>query len=420
MWLQALGRNLLALATAHWLSTLGCAMATGSAIVFAGASLFGMGVRNPYFGILLFLVMPAVFLAGLALIPIGLHLKSRTLGGYRKIVELFVWREGQALRLGILFVAVTSLNLVLLSAAAYQGADYLESDAFCGETCHSVMAPEYTAYLASPHAEAGCASCHLGPGVSWFAYHKLEGAGRVVSLISGDYSRPIPSIGGRTHPARETCGRCHLMNRSDRDTDKLVRFQRFDDDEASTERDTVLLMRVGAIHQAHAPLTIRYIAEDSSLEAIGWFAVGEDEYVGETMPTGETRDMDCIDCHNRTGHDFPLAEPAVDRALADGRLDRSRPYARRDALMVLTGDAPLPADSEVEANILARSVFEDMGVTWGSYPNHLGHETSPGCFRCHNYDLTNAGGESLGQDCFACHAIVAMDEAPENLGQLGF
>ena len=60
-----------------------------------------------------------------------------------------------------------------------------------------------------------------------------------------------------------------------------------------------------------------------------------------------------------------------------------------------------------------------MNVSWGTYPNHNGHESSPGCFRCHNDEHATADGEVISQDCFTCHALLAMEEeAPEILETL--
>jgi hypothetical protein len=61
-----------------------------------------------------------------------------------------------------------------------------------------------------------------------------------------------------------------------------------------------------------------------------------------------------------------------------------------------------------------------MNVGWGTYPNHLGHTDSPGCFRCHDYEHTSAGGDAIEQDCNACHALLAVDEpSPKILTDLG-
>jgi hypothetical protein len=70
--------------------------------------------------------------------------------------------------------------------------------------------------------------------------------------------------------------------------------------------------------------------------------------------------------------------------------------------------------------IYNRNVFPELKVTWGTYPNNLGHTDFPGCFRCHDGSHTEAGGAAITQDCGACHELVAMDEAsPEILKTLG-
>jgi hypothetical protein len=61
-----------------------------------------------------------------------------------------------------------------------------------------------------------------------------------------------------------------------------------------------------------------------------------------------------------------------------------------------------------------------MGVDWGTYPVNVGHERSPGCFRCHDGEHTSAEGEAISQDCETCHATLAVEEpSPEILSQLG-
>jgi hypothetical protein len=46
-----------------------------------------------------------------------------------------------------------------------------------------------------------------------------------------------------------------------------------------------------------------------------------------------------------------------------------------------------------------------MKVTWGTYPDHLGHVDSPGCFRCHDDQHKSRDGKVITQDCEVCHAI---------------
>ena len=46
-----------------------------------------------------------------------------------------------------------------------------------------------------------------------------------------------------------------------------------------------------------------------------------------------------------------------------------------------------------------------MKVTWGTYPNHIGHVDTPGCFRCHDDSHKSADGKLIAQDCELCHSI---------------
>ena len=70
--------------------------------------------------------------------------------------------------------------------------------------------------------------------------------------------------------------------------------------------------------------------------------------------------------------------------------------------------------------IYNRNVFPDLKVSWGTYPNNLGHTDFPGCFRCHDGSHTAGDGKTIAQDCNSCHEPLAMDEtSPEILKTLG-
>jgi hypothetical protein len=51
-----------------------------------------------------------------------------------------------------------------------------------------------------------------------------------------------------------------------------------------------------------------------------------------------------------------------------------------------------------------------MKVTWDTYPNHIGHKQSPGCFRCHDKKHATADGEKITKKCDTCHALLADEE----------
>jgi hypothetical protein len=47
-----------------------------------------------------------------------------------------------------------------------------------------------------------------------------------------------------------------------------------------------------------------------------------------------------------------------------------------------------------------------MKVTFGVYPNNIGHVTSNRCFRCHDGGHTASDGTSISADCEYCHMQV--------------
>ena len=72
----------------------------------------------------------------------------------------------------------------------------------------------------------------------------------------------------------------------------------------------------------------------------------------------------------------------------------------------------------VLGKIYASNMFPTMKLDWGTYPNHIGHEKSPGCFRCHAGNHSTPSGETITVDCRVCHVIVAWDEASPQILQL--
>jgi len=72
------------------------------------------------------------------------------------------------------------------------------------------------------------------------------------------------------------------------------------------------------------------------------------------------------------------------------------------------------------AEIYLRNVFPNMKITWGTYPNNIGHEDFLGCFRCHDGSHKSADGKLISDDCEACHTVLAQEESdPKVLADLG-
>jgi hypothetical protein len=459
------------------LSLAGAVLTTSAALTMVGfwaLEVMHGGPIHPYAGIVLFLVLPGVFLGGLLLIPIGLWWRRRRLRAQHALPTEYpridLNRAGLR-RAALLVASATVLNVTILGAATYRGVEYMDSNQFCGLTCHKVMAPEYAAFVDSPHSRVGCVQCHIGPGASWFVRSKLSGLRQVYAVTAGTYSRPIPSPVRELRPARETCEQCHWPMKFH--GDKLVVKTKYADDEANTPSKTVLMLRIGGhgaqgaagIHGRHldASERIQYLATDEKRQVIPRVRYRDDdgrvvEYVSEGEvatasegTAGEWRAMDCMDCHNRPSHAFDLPERAVDRALAEGGISVSLPFVRREAVRLLRADypdrdaaaraiadglrafyreqhpavlreRPREVDDSAEAvrDIYLRNVFPQMKVTWGTYLNNVGHEDFPGCFRCHDDQHRAPDGRVITQDCDACHAVLAMEEKdPKVLGDLG-
>lgn len=438
----------LALLTRNWVGGLGVVLVTTGAVLwlFFLPTMIRGDAENPYTGILTFLVLPAIFFAGLALIPAGWWLSRR---------KPLPPRPDALRRLAVFLGVTTFANLLIGSQFTYRAVHHMSSAEFCGEACHSVMAPEYTAYQSAPHSRVPCTGCHVGPGASWFVKSKLSGTRRVFALAFNTYARPVPAPVHDLRPARETCETCHWPRKFG--TDRLRRIPKYAEDEANTRSDTLLLMRIGGgrdtagIHGAHLGegKTIRYRPADYARSTIPWVevesAAGREVYLApktkaEETEKFETRVMDCIDCHNRPAHIFDLPGRAVDHAFDDGRLDPRMPFLKKRAVELLNGSYPNESEAgrqireklkaaygsnyekpaEVLTAIWRRNVFPEMKVTWGTYPNHIGHTDSPGCFRCHDAEHATASGKTIQQDCNSCHQLLAMDESnPKILTDLG-
>ena len=432
------------------------------------------GPPHPYLGLLVFLILPGIFVLGLLLIPLGIWLRRRSLRVSGKLPGIF-----PAVDLGLPVVrrtleyvaAATVLNLLIIGTASYRGVEYMDSVSFCGTTCHRVMDPEYTAYQNSPHSRVACVECHIGPGAGWFVRSKLSGLRQVVAVTFHTYSRPIPSPVKYLRPARETCEQCHWPQRFT--GDKFLVNTSYKDDEKNTPQTDVLLLKVGGrtwqgsvgIHGHHLSdnARIRYISTDAERMTIPAVYYTDDsgkttEFIStDAKPTqqqldkGDHRVMDCVDCHNRPTHAFDLPENAVDKQMSGGQISTDLPYIRKKAVEVLKVNYPTrdvaqqsiiaeinkfyqtnypaiyqerraaveQAGAEV-ARIYLRNVFPDMRVTWGTHPNNIGHNDSPGCFRCHDGSHTSADGQTIPNDCSTCHQILASgEENPKILTDLG-
>jgi hypothetical protein len=202
---------------------------------------------------------------------------------------------------------------------------------------------------------------------------KVSGVRQLIRLTTNTYARPIPPAMDRVRPAQEICEECHSAQRIQEDRLKVIRH--FGDDEQSTEKTTVLLVKIGSkIHKAHIGRDIEYSGDRPDPQTIPTVPVDGKTYAAQGASAGPVkRKMDCMDCHNRSGHDFETPAFAVDRAIAEGRLDRSRPFTRRDAVAALQGKTPIGQQPAAVQQIYSANIYPPMRITWGTYPNNSGH-----------------------------------------------
>ena len=125
-------------------------------IVFVIAQLWG-GLDNPYIGLFAYVVLPAIFVLGLIEIPIGMWRRRRKLireGATEEELTAFPkldFNDPNMRRFATIVIIMTALNTVILGAASFFAVEEMETVSFCGETCHTIMQPEFTAYQNSPH-----------------------------------------------------------------------------------------------------------------------------------------------------------------------------------------------------------------------------------------------------------------------------
>ncbi len=445
------------------ISIVGAVVTTVAALlflVFFVVDLFALvNHSNPYLGILFFIVLPALFVVGLLLIPLGAWLErrrvTRGLPPSMRAWPRFDLNNPRTRSILFAVAVLTPVNLLIVSVAAYKGIESMDSVAFCGQTCHEVMQPEFTAYQYGPHARVKCVECHIGEGAGWFVKSKLSGARQVYAVMFNTHSRPIPSPVHDLRPARETCEQCHWPTQFH--GDKIERIYDYADDEKNSETVTSVQLRIGGVDATGTPRgihwhvaeqnNVEYLANDDKRQEIVWVRyTGPDGIAREYFADGvteaqiqgrERRRMDCVDCHNRPSHRFsPSPERAVNDLLSTGAASRELPFFKREAVRLLKTEHPdqdtgataignelrsfyrasYPAlwtsrQGDIQRAVEAvqgayrRNVFPSMRVNFGTHASNQGHMDSPGCFRCHDESHKSKDGKTIPQDCSMCHEV---------------
>jgi hypothetical protein len=292
----------------------------------------------------------------------------------------------------------------------------------------------------------------VGPGAGAFVEAKMAGTRQLFQVMTNRIPRPVPPPPHLIQTAQATCEGCHWAEVFRGDKERVIR--EYADDEASTETITRLRLHIGGgspslgvgtgIHwHMNLDNRIEFVTADEGEATIPYVRLTDrrgtvreyfaDGVTSQQLEGKPRRVMECMDCHNRPAHTmFYTAERAIDTAIAQGRIPRDLPFARREGLAAVK-DTYADRDSALAAiekrltgfyssqgnsdpalvrravaaaqDVWSRNIFPEMNVTWGTYPNHIGHVDTPGCFRCHDDSHKASDGKVISQDCELCHTL---------------
>jgi nitrate/TMAO reductase-like tetraheme cytochrome c subunit len=418
--------------------------------------------EQPYLGILTFILLPGVLLFGLFVVLVGMIFERRR---RRKLTPdqiaaypILDFNNPQRRRAFLVFLCAALLFLFVSAFGSYRAYEFSESVTFCGQTCHTVMKPEFIAYKAAPHSQIRCVECHVGEGAEHYVRAKMGGIRQLYGVMTESYDRPIKTPVHNMRNADETCGKCHWTEKFH--GDKLRVFNHYGYDEKNSLNQTRMLIKVGGGNPETGQATgihwhmnlgneITFIATDDRRQEIPWVRMKDAngnvvEYVSkdanlspQQIEQAEKRRMDCIDCHNRPTHIFLLPSNAVDQSLTANKLDASLPFLKLKAVESLAKkyETTEEAVSFIHASldeyyrinhpdvyaakrgsvtnaiaevqrIYQTYFFPEMKTDWSSHPNNIGHLNNQGCFRCHDGQHFSREGKVIRNECSICHTTL--------------
>ena len=421
---------------------------------------------QPYLGILIWILLPGVMVFGLFIVFVGMLFERRR---RRKLTpeEIAAYpildlNSPRRRRVFITFLVGSFLFLMVSAFGSYRAFEYTESVEFCGQLCHTVMKPEFTAYQVAPHSQVRCVECHVGEGAGGYIRAKLGGVRQLYRVATNTYDTPIKTPVHTIRPAHETCGRCHWSEKFF--GDQLKVFNHYGFDEKSSLRQIRLLVKVGGGNPKTGQATgihwhmnlgneITFVSSDERRQDVEWVRMKDSngnvtEYTRKNakmtpdqIEGAEKRRMDCIDCHNRPTHIYLSPMKAVDEALDAKKLDISLPFVKMKAVEVLSGkynttdealnaiaanfdayyktDHPQihatkkPAIDEAVRElqrIYSTYFFPEMKTDWSSQINNIGHFNAQGCFRCHDGQHFSKEGKVIRNECSICHTTLDQTE----------
>ena len=373
---------------------------------------------------------------------------------------------------------------------------FSESTAFC-TTCHT-MVPQMKAHEAGPHADVNCGECHVTPTAEGWIRAKIGGSKELYALVTQTYPRPIDSPEryvpgeetGKPHtavftrkipPVTDSCLRCHQAKTLEKEAPpvKLIVKTRYLADATNTKQVVSVTLRPSALSSTDADVSDLVGENEQGVVSVHWHYFKDLKIFGTEATNGpiplmqftnskgeivsfidatqvgvtnsisdditrlenklSSRSIDCIDCHNRIGHDIESVESTVNEAMKEGEISPTLPWIKRDAVKLISAvyESDEKADAAMDAwakdykstnpkvaKALVDKAAEGMKTVYHeiatpgmktdskTYINNLGHNSGPGtgCWRCHdgkhvrvvNNKLTN---QVVPSTCSTCHSF---------------
>jgi hypothetical protein len=447
----------------NYISFAGTAIALASltSIVFLFLIELNSSHEQPYLGIFIFILFPAIMIFGLFIIVVGILFERRrrrkSPSSEIAAYPILDFNNPRQRRTFLVLLCAVFLFLFISAFGSYRVFEYSESVTFCGQLCH-VMNPEFTAFNVSPHAKVACVQCHVGGGAEWYVRSKFSGVRQLYAVTFNTYNKPIQTPVHNMRPANETCAKCHWSEKFHGDVLKV--FNHYGYDENNSLNQTRMLIKVGGgssnagqvggIHwHMNVANEIEYIATDEKRQDIPWvrmkdasgkiveYATRDAQFTPQQIEQTPKRRMDCIDCHNRPTHNYLPPDKAVDDSFTANKLDASLPYLKLKAIEVLTKpynttdeavqtisstldeyyrtnhadvysakkDSINGAITEIQ-RIYQTYFFPEMKTDWQSHADNIGHYKVQGCFRCHDGQHFSKEGQVIRNDCSICHTTI--------------
>ena len=379
----------------------------------------------------------------------------------RWLKDFFFPPAERSIGLKILPYAVVVLALILLLAGVSAGWEATNSTEFCGLACHT-MPPQYITHANASHSRVTCEECHLGRAPlavqipRKIQYSWLTGS----ALVFNTYEYPIRAKTMR--PAVDACETCHYPPTFS--GDKLLEINKYASDQKNSLTIISLLLKTGGgsmreglgygIHW-HIENPVYFYSEDAENQKIPYVRVtladgSIKEYVDieanfdkSKVDSNQLQYMDCNTCHNRTSHQILTPSAAMDQMLSRGLISSNIPEIKKMGEEVLAVN--YKSEEEAQNAFLAMetyyqetypdfykdnsglvktaiqaiqdkykvSAFIDQKMFWNTHPDNIGHETSPGCFRCHDGKHLTVEKEAVRLECNLCHSIPVVSAATD-------